>query len=127
MHYLWLLASNFLVISHAIPSSVYLALAALRYLKVKALARDVHLYNSNASEFLQKIDNQFAVKDADHSLYAATTTFQSDIVENLGNMDLLLTDKTGTLTQKNMRMSDLLYKGKATKIQYINRLSAHDR
>ena len=44
---------------------------------------------------------------------------QSSVLENLGQLDLFMTDKTGTLTLSNLRLKGLYFRGHPCRFKYL--------
>ena len=68
-----------------------------------------------------RVDNLVGDTDDGH-LYKMSNKFmtlQDCVVENLGRIDLLLTDKTGTLTKQKTRLSGIYINHRKFKFNYF--------
>ena len=52
------------------------------------------------------------------------TVIQSSVLERLGHIDLLLTDKTGTLTRKEQRLFGLYFNETAITMEFSSNIIA---
>lgn len=74
----------FIKFSHIIPISIYVAIEILKFLQTRRVDPQI-IANKNYSENKIKVQNTV-------------------VLENLGQIDTILCDKTGTLTNHNLSM-----------------------
>lgn len=111
---------NLILISHTLPSSIYIAIEMLRYMKLRGLAKDKKML-ARGDGFYQKIG--VGKENEKKAKYDTTTAYEGEMIENLGSVDLLLTDKTGTLTKPGMRLAAIIFRSRVFNIDYETKLS----
>lgn len=83
---------NIVLLSHAVPMSIYVAIELLKVFQKNNVQSDKGMHG------VIKHGLAGEGEDLSHSVVVKDT----EVLENLGQLDLVLTDKTGTLTNNNM-------------------------
>ena len=91
----------FVLISHTIPISIYVAIEVLKWFQVRLISKDRHLNNS-LSRLKEEINHYLSSRQEIEDKKVKITN--SDILENLGQIDLCICDKTGTLTDNMFKL-----------------------
>ena len=118
--------SNLVLISHAIPSSIYIAVEIVRIYHKRALFSDNKLLKTESIkqvDFFKKITGNY---DGDEN-QVSVMALQSSVLENLGQIDLLMTDKTGTMTKQRLRMMYIYYRGRTFMFDYVEKFNNSTR
>ena len=82
-----------LQVSHTIPMSIYVAIEVLKLIQKHLIETDECFQEEQSMDY-ENIKYPVKVRNP-------------NLIENLGEIDLLLTDKTGTLTSNNMRIKSI--------------------
>ena len=91
----------FVLISHTIPISIYVAIEVLKWFQVRLISKDRHLNNS-VSRLKEEINHYLSSKQEIEERKVKISN--SEILENLGQIDLCICDKTGTLTDNMFKL-----------------------
>ena len=89
------------LISHTIPISIYVAIEVLKWFQVRLISKDRHLNNS-VSRLKEEINHYLSSKQEIEDKKVKISN--SEILENLGQIDLCICDKTGTLTDNMFKL-----------------------
>ena len=89
------------LISHTIPISIYVAIEVLKWFQVRLISKDRHLINS-VSRLKEEINHYLSSKQEIEDKKVKISN--SEILENLGQIDLCICDKTGTLTDNMFKL-----------------------
>ena len=91
----------FVLISHTIPISIYVAIEVLKWFQVRLISKDRHLITS-VSRLKEEINHYLSSKQEIEDKKVKISN--SEILENLGQIDLCICDKTGTLTDNMFKL-----------------------
>ena len=89
------------LISHTIPISIYVAIEVLKWFQVRLISKDRHLITS-VSRLKEEINHYLSSKQEIEDKKVKISN--SEILENLGQIDLCICDKTGTLTDNMFKL-----------------------
>ena len=121
LHYCHMSLGHLILISQIIPSSIFVAFEIFRWIRMRMLKRDLML------DYRETFDFQ-SIKEKNNSnplkiklqRKDSVTVLNENSLENLGSIDLVLTDKTGTLTKDNRRVQNFYFAGQLLELYYID-------
>lgn len=96
--------------SHLIPISLYVAIEMLKYIQsLRIVSKLKQEEQANLSRLLASLKRR--PKNIPKFDDSAITISNTEVIENLGQINMLLTDKTGTLTKQQMSVKLLFING----------------
>jgi len=116
-----LLLENLILISHTIPMSIYVAIEVLKWLQVRAVYADYDLMIDPGDLSIKRASNLHSeTKNKEKEMFARNMVkiTNTEVIENLGKIDLCICDKTGTLTKNELLMKELYTDSTSFKIKY---------
>ena len=107
---------NLVLISHTIPMSIYVAIEALKWFQVRLIASDKELYKDPYGNDALDFNNNDE-KDSNRKAANMVRIANTEIIENLGQVDLCICDKTGTLTQNLLTLRKIYTDNKTISVK----------
>ena len=104
------LLENIVLISHTIPMSIYVAIEVLKWFQVRLISSDRELSKDPKQDGVG-LDTNLERQEEKRAANMVRIS-NTEIIENLGQVDLCICDKTGTLTQNQLTLRKVYTDGK---------------